>query len=424
MTVSFYYLEVPAPQARPSTPEDELLQVAIALNEGNSADQLIDILFDTLGPLIPLDRVSLAVLEAGDILWSRHVRSKRPIVLEEGARAPIAGTSLEPIVHERKIRIIDDLAVYGDEHPASSTVPLLLQEGMRSSLTLPLIARGRPIGLLFLTSTQPHAYQQEHVGFMRGLAAAVAMALERSTMVEELQGANEDLRTLDQLKTNFLSNLSHELRTPLSQVLSYSYALEDAVAGPLTHDQQDYLRMVISGAKRLEELLSELFDFTALESGVFAIEHVPVSLGALAAEVAEEARPDLEAAGLMLRLELQPQDLCVEGDPPRLAQILRALIRNACKFTPPPGRVTVRSGGDPDHVWVEVADTGIGIASDQQPRIFQKFFQVQGGPGRPYGGVGLGLALAKALAEEHGGTLTLRSELGRGSVFRLTLPRT
>lgn len=424
MMVSFYYLEAPTTAARPTTEQDELVRVAIALNEGNTPEQLVDILFDTLEPLVPLDRIGLALLDPDDVLVSKYVRSKRPIIWGEGASEPIAGTSLEPIIQERKIRIIDDLEAYLAEHPQSHTTPFLLQEGMRSSLTLPLIVGERPIGVLFVTSTKPHAYEQKHVAFIRGLAGAIATAIERSAMVAELRRANEDLRALDQLKTNFLSNLSHELRTPLNQVLSYSYALEDEVAGSLGRDQHAYLRMIISGAHRLEDLLSDLFDYTALEAGVFAIARVPVELGELVREVAEEVRPTLEKAGLTFNVEVEPDSLMVEGDPPRLAQILRLLLNNACKFTPPPGTVTVRVGQDPEHAWVEVADTGIGIAPDQQPRIFQKFFQVEGGPSRSYGGAGLGLALAKALVEEHGGVISLHSEQGHGSVFRVTLPRT
>lgn len=424
MAVSYYYLEPPGTSARPATPQDELVRVAIALNEGTSPDHLIDILFDTLGALIPLDRISLAMLEPDGLLVSRHVRSKCPIVLGEAASGCIAGTSLEPIVRARKIRIIDDLEAYLADHPRSLTTPLLLQEGMRSSLTLPLVLRERPIGILFLTSTRPHAYQQEHVGFIQGLAVALAVAIERSDMVAQMRRANEDLRALDQLKTNFLSNLSHELRTPLSQVLSYSFALEDEVAGTLGPEQHTYLRMIISGAERLEDLLSDLFDFTALEAGVFALERVPVDLNGLVREVAEEMRPRLAEAGLSLRVQVPVEPQEVKGDPPRLAQILRILLSNACKFTPPAGTVTVRAGRDPEHAYFEVEDTGIGIAPEQQPRIFQKFFQVEGGPGRVYGGAGLGLALAKALAEAHGGIITLHSEPEQGSVFRLTLPRT
>lgn len=422
MPVSYYYLEPPA-AARPMTQQDELLHVVIGLNAGRTAEQLIDMLFDTLGSLIPLDRISLAMLGPDDVLEARRTRSRYPIFWGEGARAPIAGTSLEPIIREHKIRIIDDLAAYMAEHPASRTTPLLLREGMRSSLTLPLIVRDRPIGLLFLTSTRPRSYRKEHVEFSRGIAHALAVAIERSSIMEELRRANEDLRALDQLKNNFLSNLSHELRTPLSEVLSYAFALEDEVAGSLAPEQHRYLQTIITGAERLEELLSDLFDYTALEAGVFPLERVPVDLEALACEVVEEARPALEAEGLRLALDRAQVPLIVEGDPPRLAQIVRALVSNACKFTPGTGTVTVRVGAEADQAWIEVQDTGIGIAAGDQPKVFQKFTQLDSGSGRRYRGAGLGLALSKALAEAHGGTLTLKSEVGKGSVFRLSLPR-
>lgn len=421
MPVSYYYLEPPEISARPATQQDELVRVATALLEGTSPEQLSDVLFETLGILLPVDRIGLAMLGPDDLLTSRYVRSKRPILLGKGASSPIAGSTLEPIIRERKIRIINDLEAYLVEHPHSETTPTILKEGMRASLTLPLIVGDRPIGVLFLSSTQPYAFKKEDVGLIRALALALSLGIERSAMVAELSRANEDLRTLDQLKNNFLSNLSHELRTPLSQVLGYSYALEDEVAGTLAPDQHRYLRLIISGAKRLQELLSDLFDYTALESGIFALNRVPVDLVALAREVSTEMRPTMSEAGLSLEVATGPEVLCVEGDPPRLAQILRMLLTNACKFTPAPGTVTVRWGEALPKVWVEVQDTGIGIPPEQQARVFQKFFQIEAGPNRAYGGAGLGLALAKALAEAHGGTLTLRSEPGKGSVFRLSL---
>ncbi len=424
MTVSFFYLQAPEPGPHPATLADELLRVAIALNEGNTPEQLIDILFDTLGDFVPIDRIGLAMLGPDDVLESRYVRSRGPVFLRSGARAPIHGSSLEPIVRERKLRIIADLEAYAAEHPSSWSTQLILKEGMRSSLTLPLIVRDRPLGILFLSSTRPDAYRAEHANFIRAIALTVAAALERGLFVGELRRANEDLRELDQLKTNFLSNLSHELRTPLSEVLSYAYALDDEVAGAMGPDQHQYLHRILAGAKRLESLLTELFDYTALESGAFTLERVPVDLGPLALEVAEECRPAIEASGLELTVETAPSSVNLEGDPPRLAQVLRILLSNARKFTPAPGRVTLRTGAEEGRGWVEVEDTGIGIPEDQQPRIFQRFFQVEGDAGRSYGGTGLGLALAKAIAEAHGGTLTFRSRPGEGSVFRLSLSRT
>ncbi|MBO9539912.1 HAMP domain-containing histidine kinase [bacterium] len=423
MGVSYYYLDpVDAVPGEAKSHEAELLRVAIALNEGGTPEQVVDILFETLDSLVPFDRIGLAVLDDNGVLHSRHVRSKRPILWGPGERGVLSGSSLAPILQERKLRIINDLEAYAREHPASYSTTLLVQEGMRASLTLPLSSRRRPIGVLFFTSTQPHAYTAEQVPFLSGLAIALGLALERSEILAELQAANARLKSLDELKTNFLSNLSHELRTPLSQVLGFSYALEDETQGALSPTQHETLAQIIAGAERLSGLLHDLFDFTALQSGLLSLEKVPIDLDELLTELVAEASPAITEAGLTLSLDLEGHDLALEGDPPRLAQVFQALLDNARKFTPSPGRIEVVAGRSDAQVWVEVRDTGIGIAPEAQAQIFEKFSPLDSGPARRYPGAGLGLPLSRAIVEAHGGTITLKSELGKGTTFRVTLP--
>ncbi|MNX89708.1 Alkaline phosphatase synthesis sensor protein PhoR [compost metagenome] len=423
MGVSYYYLNpLDTVPGEAKSHEAELLRVAIALNEGGTPEQVIDILFETLDSLVPFDRIGLAVLDDAGVLHSRHVRSKRPILWGPGERGVLSGSSLAPILQDRKLRIINDLAAYAREHPASHSTALLVQEGMRASLTLPLSSRQRPIGVLFFTSTQPHAYSAEQVPFLSALAIALGLALERSEILAELQGANARLKSLDELKTNFLSNLSHELRTPLSQVLGFTYALDDETQGALSPAQHETLAQIIAGAERLSGLLHDLFDFTALQSGLLSLEKVPIDLDELLTELIAEASPAITEAGLTLSLDLEGHDLAVEGDPPRLAQVFRALLDNARKFTPGPGRIGVAAGRHDGQVWVEVRDTGIGIAPDAQQQIFEKFSPLDSGPARRFPGAGLGLPLSRAIVEAHGGTITLQSELGKGTTFRVTLP--
>lgn len=423
MTVSLYYLSPTEAPHLPNTLEGEMLRVALAINDGNSVEQLVDIIFETLDHLVPYDRIGVALLDPQDVLRLLFVRSKRPVIWGVGAHAPIAGSSLEPIVRQRQIRIINDLDAYRKEHPQSKTSPYLLAEGMRSSLALPLLAKNRPMGVVFFSSTQVQAYGPQHVNFLRTLAAGFGTAFERAQLLDELRQAHAELRTLDQLKTNFLSNLSHELRTPLSIVMSYIHALEDEVAGEVTPQQHHYLEEALTGADRLRTLLNDLFDFTELESGTLTLQRAEVDLGAIARDVADEAHPSLVNAGVRLNLWVPKEPIVVDGDAPRLAQVIRALMDNAGKFTPAPGEVTLRVGQDQQNAWVEVEDTGIGVAPEHQPRIFDKFFQVESGPSRTHGGTGLGLPLAKAIAEAHGGEITFRSQVGKGSTFRVTLPK-
>lgn len=416
-TVSYYYLTAEA-EPQPLSRESELLRVALALNRGDSPAELVDVLFESLDHLIPHDRIGLALRDGPEVLVSAHVRSRGPVLWGAGARGTLSESSLGPILRENKIRIIDDLEAYARQHPASRTAPLMVAEGMRSSLTLPLRAGERTLGLLFFSCKTPRAYGREHVDFLRTIAAGMGLALERAELNEALRRTNAELRTLDQLKTNFLSNLSHELRTPLAEIQGFASLLEDAVPP----EQREMLARVQEGTARLEDLLEQLFDFTALEAGTFPLARVVVELGALAGEVLADEHAAFEAAGLTLAWEAPAEPCLVSGDAPKLAKVLRILLANARAFTPPPGRVKVSLREEGGRACVRVEDTGRGIPAAQQAHVFEKFFQADSGPARAHGGMGLGLALAKALVAAHGGTIAFSSVPGRGSKFWFCLP--
>ena len=425
--ISYYYLSPDPDQPSPEVAEEGMLRVALAINEGSSTREVVQRVFETVGERVPCDRIGVALLSPDDWLVSKVVVSRYPIILGEGARGRLHGSSLEPIIREQQIRVIHDLEAYARAHPRSLTTAQLVAEGMRSSLTLPLISKQKAVGVMFFTSRERGAYGGEHIAFMRTLATAVAIALERAEMTETLSRALAELKTLDQLKTNFLSNLSHELRTPLSIVLAYLQALDDEVAGAVSPPQHAMLAEAIKASERLNSLLNDLFDFTELASGTVRISHLDLDLALLLREVAEEERPNLEEAGLTLVVDVPDLPLPATGDPPRLAKAIRILLSNACKFTPAPGQVTVRAGRCPEGnahegVWIEVRDTGIGIPFDQQRRIFDTFYQIEAGPSRSYGGSGLGLALARAIVSAHGGAISVHSAPGKGSTFRITLP--
>lgn len=421
--ISYYYLKPEEPGSTSGTVEErELLRVALMLNEGSSPREVVQQIFAAVQDRVPCDRIGVALLDSDGWLISKVVTSRYPVILGEGSRGRLSGSSLEPIVREQKIRVINDLEAYARAHPDSTTTAQLVAEGMRSSLTLPLIAKNQAIGVMFFTSTQTGAYDSQHVDFLRALASGVAIILERSTLTEALSFALAELKTLDQLKNNFLSNLSHELRTPLSIIVSYLQTLDEQAAAKLSPSQHDLLTTAIRAADQLDALLNDLFDFTELNAGILHLDRIELDLRPILREVAEETRPALSQAGLELRLQLPDTPLMVSADPPRIAKAVRTLLDNARKFTPAPGTITLRAACNSHHVWIEVEDSGIGIPPEAQRRIFDKFFQIQAGPTRQYGGSGLGLALAKTLVEAHDGSISVRSKPQQGSTFRITLP--
>jgi signal transduction histidine kinase len=231
----------------------------------------------------------------------------------------------------------------------------------------------------------------------------------------------EQART-DRLKTEFISIVSHELRTPLTSILGYTEFLEDEIAGPLAEGQREYLHQIQRNSQRLQRLVDDLLDFSMLQGERLRLQLSEGELGAQVRGVVDSLSPQAGKAGIQLVASVPDVPIQVPMDPDRIEQVISNLVGNALKFTPAGGRVTVSLKIQPNEATVEVADTGIGIPADKLPHIFDKFYQVDGTLTRSREGAGLGLAIARAIAESHGGTLTAESVVGQGSTFRLTLP--
>jgi two-component system phosphate regulon sensor histidine kinase PhoR len=234
-----------------------------------------------------------------------------------------------------------------------------------------------------------------------------------------------DLRRLERLRQDFVTNVSHELKTPLAVIQSNVEALADGAA-----DDPDargpFLERVALEAARLEALIHDLLRLARIESGQQVLDLGPVPLDAAIAECLDRHATRAEAKTLEF-VEVPPADappsVAAWADEEAVAQILDNLIDNAIKYTPGGGRITVRWSAGPRTVRVEVEDTGIGIAERDLPRVFERFYRADKARSRALGGTGLGLAIVKHLTQAMGGTVTAASELGKGTTFAVTLPR-
>jgi signal transduction histidine kinase/ActR/RegA family two-component response regulator len=238
-----------------------------------------------------------------------------------------------------------------------------------------------------------------------------------------LAQVNEELRRLDEMKSEFLAMVSHELRTPLTAIIGYSRLLMRQVYGPLTDKQLEHQEAIFRSAQRLTDLINDLLDVSQLEAGRVEIEPRPTDLRQATEQVAAVVRVAAQAKQIQISREL-PADLpAALADPTRLHQILLNLLGNAVKFTPPGGSVRVYGGSHKDQVWVAVEDTGVGIARAELARIWDPFYQVESPMRRRHGGSGLGLAIVRRLVELHGGLVRAESEgQNCGSRFVFTLP--
>ena len=239
----------------------------------------------------------------------------------------------------------------------------------------------------------------------------------------ELMIANEMLKELDKMKSQFLSTVSHELRTPLTAIKGSVDNMIDGLTGPLNEKQNQYATRIKSNTERLVEFINDVLDLSAIDAGKVELKPASFKLMKLILEVEEGLRPVAEQKGVHLEVGRSENHTVVWADRNKIIQVLMNLLGNAIKFTAAGGKVTVAMAKDEDG-WVEVSvdDTGPGIAQQEMSRVFDEFYQVTS-PGAPRAkGTGLGLTISKRLVEMHGGKIWAKSELGKGSTFFFTLP--
>jgi signal transduction histidine kinase len=234
-----------------------------------------------------------------------------------------------------------------------------------------------------------------------------------------LQEANDRLHELQRVKDTFVNMVTHDLRTPLTSVIGYAEFLEEGLGGPLGKQQLVYVQQIQQSSARLASLVNDLVDFARIDSGTLKLDFEQADLGARIRDVVESLRPQAISAAINLTVNAGPEPLPVAMDVRRIDQVLINLIYNAIKFVPAGGSITVRAFRIKGFVVCEVQDTGIGIAAEDVPKLFQRYSQLEAGTRK--GGVGLGLSIAKDIVEAHGGHIEATSKSGIGSTFTFTL---
>ncbi|MDB6136693.1 MAG: domain S-box protein [Verrucomicrobiales bacterium] len=296
--------------------------------------------------------------------------------------------------------------------------------GYLSAQSTPLLTRsGRPLGMMSTHWHTPHRRLTEQEGrHFDLLARQAADLIEQRLAFMEIQSARLEAETAGRAKDHFLAVLSHELRTPLTPVLMVLDDLLSETALP------ESMRGILSMAHRnvlLEvQLIDDLLDMTHITRGKMEFRHRPMDVHESVKKALEVCQRDLEAKNH--RVELSPGAAVCEiaGDAMRLQQVFWNLIKNACKFTPPGGSIRITSHNpEPGVIEIDVADTGVGLKPEVLKHIFDPFMQADSQVARRFGGLGLGLAISRAITEAHGGTLSVRSAgIDQGAVFTVTLP--
>lgn len=303
----------------------------------------------------------------------------------------------------------------------------------RSFALLPGIAGGRLACVLCADNgDEPYEFHASALRFLQALVSQTAMALENASLVdelkrnnEELAAANNKLRELDTLKSQFLSVATHELRTPLSVILGYNAMLVETLEDRLTEDEKETLRESVVACKRLIRLVNSMLDINQIESGKMKMTFAPANLRNLVEGIGSLFQHEASKRNIAMQLEVPSKLPRVTIDAERMQQVLINLVGNALKFTGSGGAIRLAAAFDPEEhaVRLSVSDTGIGIAPEDQARIFDEFAQIRRHNAlRQKEGSGLGLAISKRIVEAHDGSIHVSSEPGKGSTFTVTVP--
>ena len=347
--------------------------------------------------------------------------------------------------HQGSCLVVDDTEA-SHLDPCLKSAMAKLQ--VKSKVVTPINVRNKLWGLIIAHQcSEPRKWQHQDVQFIRQIAEYIVRAIYHHQSYQQLQEQKQLLEkqvkiqaqqirnaliaaeAASKSKHDFLGSMSHELRTPLTCVIGLSSTLlqwSSAREGLSPEKQQEYLHLIQRSGKHLLGLINNILEFSDIESGKYLLNIQQVSLTELVKRSIELVREDAIAKEITLchEVKIEPEQDYFMVDEARIRDCLLHILSNGIKFTPEGGKVTLRTWREKHRVVFQIEDTGIGIAPEEIPSLFEKFKQVEEVRQRIHGGAGLGLALSKKLVELHGGTINVESALGEGSVFTIYLPQT
>ena len=337
-------------------------------------------------------------------------------MLREGRHIPLDARSIVA----RAAREHDVVVVPNVRH-SSDFLPHPLLPQTQSEMAVPLIVGDRLLGVLDVQAEELDRFQPDDVLVHKILAAQLAVATQNATYFAEQLHTAEQLREVDRLKTDFLARMSHELRTPLNSIIGFADVLLMGLDGDLTERMVEDLQLIRSSGYHLRDIIGDILDMSKIEAGRLELIVEPFDVERIAGELMATAAPLAEQKGLSLNLDIARDVGPLVADRTRVRQVLWNLIGNAIKFTDR-GQIAVTVRRENGDVLFAVSDTGIGIAPEHLPHIFDPFSQINPGRRGSISGTGLGLSISKSLVELHGGHIWVESRPGRGSTFCFAIP--
>jgi signal transduction histidine kinase len=364
--------------------------------------------------LLAFERTAIVLIENEHLRVFAVAGEGVATVFPPGTVVAVAGSVVEDVVRAGQIVYREDMS-----EPKYDEEAEFLALGLRSRVVAPLLAGAETIGAISVVRREPNAFDSGEVELLGVLGRLVGSAVQNIRAYEAERATVEELRRLSALRADFVSLVSHELRSPMASVIGSARTLQQRWRELTPEQRESFLALIAHETSRLADLISDVLDTSRIEAGTFSYSFGDVDLAQLVRDSAAAAEHGQDEVAVKASVR-EPLPV-VRGDRDRLRQILINLIDNAVKYSPPGDEVHVEALSSNGRVVIEVRDRGPGISPEHQRVIFEKFGRVSVGD-RAKPGTGLGLFIARSIAEAHGGSLEVRSAPERGSTFRLSLP--
>lgn len=395
---------------------ERLVEISLTLNSTQNLDELLQFIIQTATDILQC--------EAASILLYNEKRNRLFFAASTGSDSkklaqipvPLDESLAGKIFRDDKTIILNDVT----HHPRHyGAVGEQIDFQPRSLLGVPMRIRDKGVGVLEALNKREGEFSQEDARLLSVVAAQAAIAIHNAQLIRALQKAYEDLSETDRLKSNFLALASHELRTPLGIIIGYASFLQESNLPDVT----DNAERVLTAASQMRSIIEAMTSLHLLQARGLTFKPRVVPVQQVLRAAYEEMRPIAEEMHHSVALHLPPPALLVTADPDKLTPAFVNILNNAIRFTPPGGQITISAMNRGGNILISVADTGIGIASENLPKIFQEFYQVEPHTTRRFGGLGIGLTIAKGLIETQGGRIWAESGgLGKGTTVYVALP--
>ncbi len=396
---------------------NRLAEISLELNSTWELDTLLGYLMDAAAEITDSEAASV-------LLWDPKTQELRfaattshqntPSLI--GQSVPLEGSIAGMILRSKEIVQVDDAASdprhYGrvDRDNRFET---------RSLLGVPMTVKERVIGVLEVVNKRQLPWTAEDREYVSVLAAQAAVAIDSAQLVAAVQKANQELSELDKLKNDFIAIASHELRTPVAVMLGYASFLQEEAEGKM----REHVAKVVASGLQLRSIIEDLMNLRYLHQSAAELDRQRTPLVAVMEDAVHDVAEPAEARGHTLTVSFPDDSVTVEVDTIRLVMALTNILNNAVRFTPNGGQITIRGEPRGREAWVTITDNGIGLEASQLERIFDRFYQVEDHMTRKHGGLGIGLSIARALVEAHGGRVWAASPgLGQGTTVTVALP--